>query len=81
MDPYRAAQKAITDLKWSIYQILNESPSEGMKNVQIGRTLGIYHGHEGHEGHIPRSLLALMEAEGVVEQDTSTQRWRIKKHI
>ena len=35
--------------------------------VDIGRGLGIYGGHVNHEGHIPRTLLSIMESEGVVE--------------
>jgi len=46
----------------------------------IDRTLGIYSGHKGHEGHIPRTLLAIMEAEGTVEQ-VSDKKWKIKRYF
>ena len=77
-EAYHIAQKAIADLKSAIYKTLKRAPPEGMSNAQIGRTLGIYTGHVGHEGHISRTLLAVMEKEGVVEQDESTKRWMIR---
>jgi hypothetical protein len=79
-DAYHLAQKAIADLKAAVFQILLSGSAEGMTNAQIGRSLGIYAGHVRHEGHIPRTLLALMESEGVVQQDKSTKRWMLRKH-
>jgi hypothetical protein len=76
--PYERAQKAIAELKGSIYEILLKTGEQGLSNAQIGRSLGIYAGHIGHQGHIPRTMLALMENEGVVEQIEDTKRWRIK---
>ena len=78
---YADAQRAIAILKFAIYQILFEAGAKGMKNVEIGRGLGIYAGHEGHEGHIPRTLLAMMEAEGVTEQDAGTKSWRLRTTV
>jgi hypothetical protein len=80
MYPYQRAQSALADLKGAIYETLSLSQLEGMTNAQIGRSLGIYTGHVGHEGHIPRTLLAIMEQEGVVEQDEKSKRWTIRKH-
>lgn len=77
---YRIAQEAITLLKTSIYVLLESSEKKGVSNARIGKSLGIYHGHVGHEGHIPRTLLALMEAEGVVHQDPETKKWFITDH-
>jgi len=37
-------------------------------------------GHVEHEGHIPRTLLAIMEAEGVVEQVKETKAWRLRTY-
>jgi ribosomal protein S19E (S16A) len=51
-----------------------------MANVEIGKTLGIYPGHVGHEGHIPRTILAMLEEAGVVEQDEDSKRWSIVDH-
>jgi hypothetical protein len=52
---------------------------DGLRNVEIGRALGIYMGHDRqHEGHIPRVLVAIMESEGVVEQDGGTKAWRLR---
>ena len=76
--PYSLAQSAIADLKTAIYLIL-EDASEGMTNVDIGKSLGIYQGHIRHEGHIPRTLLELMLQEGVVEQIPESKKWKLKK--
>lgn len=76
--PYRHAQRSIAELKAAILSVLKEGPEEGLRNVEIGRALGIY---EGHEGHISRTLLAMMEREGVVEQDEDTSRWSLKDHV
>ena len=75
---YLLAQSAMAELKSAVYLVLGDADSNGLRNADIGRALGIYMGHVEHEGHIPRTLLAIMEAEGVVEQDESTKLWRIK---
>lgn len=75
--PYYMAQQAMAQLKASIYYVLSQSPT-GLKNVEIGRSLGIYTGHVEHEGHISRTLLAIMEAEGVVEQDKASKVWKLR---
>lgn len=62
--PYALAQAAIANLKAAIHALLFASSPEGLTNAQIGRSLGIYMGHIGHEGHIPRTHLAVMENEG-----------------
>jgi hypothetical protein len=80
MEPYTRAQLALAELKDAVYAVLESSPDGGLTNSQIGRSLGIYSGHVGHEGHISRTLLALMEAEGAVLQDPQTKRWSIRKH-
>jgi hypothetical protein len=77
-EAYHLAQTAIADLKAAIRKILQHDGEDGMTNAEIGKTLGIYGGHEGHEGHISRTLLAFMESEGVVIQDAGTKRWRIR---
>lgn len=77
---YRLAQHALADLKVAVRMTLEFGPNEGMTNAQLGRTLGIYAGHEGHEGHIPRVLLALLEEEGVVQQNPATRRWSVRQH-
>ena len=77
---YFIAQRAIADLKSAVRDLLQEAPEEGLKNAQIGRSLGIYSGHKEHEGHISRTLLAMLEAEGVAEQDPHTKNWRLRSH-
>jgi hypothetical protein len=79
-DAYRLAQHAMADLKAAVYSLLEGAPPEGLTNAQIGRSLGIYAGHVEHEGHIPRTLLALMEKEGVVQQSSATKRWTLRSH-
>lgn len=76
---YRQAQLAIAELKAAVLSLLN-SARDGMSNAAIGRTLGIYAGHKGHEGHISRALLAMLETEGVVEQNTDDKTWSVRKH-
>ena len=75
---YTRAQLAIAELKGAVYELLEKAPS-GMSNAEIGRRLGIYHGHKGHEGHISRVLLNLLEAEGAVIQDKDSKLWRLRK--
>jgi hypothetical protein len=78
-DCYRDAQVAIGSLKAAVHFVLANA-TDGLTNAQVGRTLGIYGGHVGHEGHISRTLLALLESEGVAEQDPATKTWRLKNH-
>jgi hypothetical protein len=78
--PYLLAQTAMAQLKAAVHQVLTQGPEDGLKNSDIGRLLGIYMGHVEHEGHIPRTLLAIMESEGVVEQDKETKAWRLRSY-
>ena len=75
---YANAQAAMASLKSAVYRVLLQAAPNGLKNVDVGRTLGIHAGHVRHEGHIPRTLLAIMESEGVVKQDPDTKSWRLK---
>ena len=74
---YADAQRAMATLKSAVYNTLLNASPEGLRNVDIGKSLGIHAGHVRHEGHIPRTLLAIMESEGVVEQDPETSLWRL----
>ncbi len=78
MSAYELAQDAMAKLRSSVYLQLLDAGTEGLKNSELGRSLGIYSGHAGHEGHISRTILALMEAEGVVEQIGETKAWRLR---
>jgi hypothetical protein len=40
--------------------------------------LGIYQGHIGHEGHVSRTILGLLEAEQVVVQNKETKLWSLR---
>ena len=77
-EAYLLAQEAMAKLRSAIYLLLNNAPSEGLTNASIGRSLGIYSGHIGHEGHISRTVLALMEGEGVIAQDPVSKNWRLR---
>jgi hypothetical protein len=79
-EAYALAQRAIADLKGAVYLLLKNGPAEGLRNADVGRSLGIYAGHVEHEGHISRTLLALMEKEGVVAQHSESKRWTICQH-
>ena len=78
-EAYHRAQAAIAELKAAVHFVLSNEPN-GLTNAQVGRMLGIYGGQVGHEGHISRTLLALLEGEGVAEQDSQSKRWRLKEH-
>lgn len=78
MTSYEKAQIAIAQLKGAIYEILqNTNNPNGLKNVEIGKKLGIYMGHIGHEGHISRTCLELMKNEGLVKQDEESKLWSL----
>jgi len=72
-ESYNLAQRAVAGLKTAIPSVLLDHKN-GLSNAEIGRALGIYHGHGGqHEGHISRVLLELMQLEGIISQDKKTK--------
>ena len=77
---YQTAQRSIADLKAAVRAVIAQAGPAGLRNAEIGRMLGIYHGYAdaGHVGHISRALLDLMRQEGLVVQDPSTKRWTLK---
>lgn len=81
LNAYHLAQQAIADLKAAVHITLKNGPDSGMSNAEIGRTLGIYMGHVRHEGHISRTILSIMESEGVVQQNKETKRWVLKSYL
>ena len=76
-EAYATAQTAIANLKAAVRTVLENGPSEGLRNVDIGKRLGIYMGHVDHVGHISRTILAMLEAEGVAEQLPDGKAWRL----
>jgi len=73
-DNYEQAQLAIANLKSAIHGLLSDksTPSEGLRNVDISRALGIRggigsHGKLEHLDWISKSVLCMMEREEVVE--------------
>jgi membrane-anchored protein YejM (alkaline phosphatase superfamily) len=79
-EAHRLAQHAIADLKTAVYLVISASGSRGLRNVDVGQALGIYMGHEGHKGHISRTLLSILADEGIVFQDRNSKRWISKRH-
>lgn len=79
-DAYSKAQSAMAGLKSAVYLALDAAGSDGITNAELGRSLGIYGGHVGHEGHISRTLLAVLESEGVAIQQSETKRWFLVSH-
>lgn len=77
-EAYILAQDAMAKLRAAVHLLLGAAGPCGLSNAQLGRSLGVYSGHVGHEGHISRTVLALMEAEGVVRQDPETKRWHLR---
>lgn len=78
--PYAIAQAAMAQLKAAIFMQLKAAGERGLKNSELGRSLGIYTGHVEHEGHISRTLLEIMKAEGVVEQNEQTKVWSLRTY-
>ncbi len=76
-DCFALAQDAYAKLKSAVYGLLMQSPNRPMTNAEIGRTLGIYGGHLGHVGHIPRTILEELKKDGLVEQDSETKAWSL----
>jgi len=76
-DLYNRVQRAITEIESAIFELLRMYPG-GLTNAEIGRYLGIYFGHDGHEGHVSRSILALMEKKGVVQQPIRRGPWQLR---
>lgn len=74
---YRRAQIAVVELKACVRDALAAAGKDGLTNAEVGRSLGIYAGHVGHEGHVSRTLLGMLEAEGVAQQDEASKRWTL----
>ena len=79
--PYARAQRALANLKEAVYETIVDGPENGLTNAEVGRMLGIYMGHKGHEGHISRTILSLLEDEGRVCQDRVTKRWMVRRNM
>ena len=78
MSPYSKAQTGMSMLKDAVHTFLESKGAGGASNAEIGRALGIYKGHVGHEGHISRTILGIMESEEVVKQDGETKAWFLR---
>jgi len=79
-DPYHTAQQGMAMLKSSTVQLLKMHHPDGLKNSELGRALGIYMGHKGHEGHISRTILSLLEGEGSIVQ-SDDKRWHLSSAL
>lgn len=78
---YRQAQRAMADLTSAVLSIIATAGADGISNSQVGRLLGIYQGHIGHEGHISRTMLELLKADGIIEQLGKGGPWRMKSIV
>tara|TARA_Y100000588_G_scaffold394294_1_gene513995 strand:- start:403 stop:639 length:237 start_codon:yes stop_codon:yes gene_type:complete len=78
MSPYSKAQTGMAMLKDAVHSLLETKGAAGASNAEIGRALGIYKGHVGHEGHISRTILGIMESEEVVKQDKDSKAWSLR---
>ena len=76
---YRRAQCAIAELKSAAVDVLATAGPEGLRNSQIGRLLGIYQGHVRHQGHISRTILEMLQADGIAEQRGQGGPWQIRQ--
>jgi len=74
---YTRAQRAMADLKGAVYELIAQSEAP-LTNAEIGRQLGIYRGHVGHEGHISRTILAFLEEEQVIIQQND-KTWKLRE--
>lgn len=79
-DPYQTAQQGMAMLKSATIQLLRMHYPEGLKNAELGRALGVYMGHKGHEGHISRTLLSMLEGEGSVVQ-SEDKKWHLSEAL
>jgi hypothetical protein len=77
---YRRAQRAIAELKSAAVDLLATAGPEGFRNAQVGRLLGIYQGHVRHQGHISRTILEMLQADGIAEQKGQGGPWQIRQH-
>lgn len=76
---YHLAQNAMANLKTAVHMTLIDNDTDGLKNSEIGKKLGVYGGHDGqHQGHISRTILSILADEGVVEQKKETKLWSLK---
>lgn len=76
---YIRAQRAVAELKGVVYELVAGAGPDGLTNAEIGRSLGIYQGHVRHQGHVSRTILAMLQAEQVLEQNRSNKRWTVRR--
>lgn len=75
---YEKAQLAMISLKSAVLMLLDREDKSGLRNVEIGRTLGIYETPSGkQEGWVSAHILELLEAEGRVHRINPGARWAL----
>ncbi len=79
-DAFALAQEGYAKLKVAVYAFMAMEPDRPLSNAEIGRSLGIYAGHLGHVGHIPRTILEELKNDGLVEQSDEDKKWRLVSH-
>ena len=80
-EEYENAQLAISMLKSSVYNLLDQHRETGLRNVEIAKKLGIRggvgpHTEIRHYDWISKTVLSIMEREEVVEQ--IGKHWHLK---
>ena len=78
MRAYRRAQRAPAELRAAAAEILATAAPKGLRKSQVGRLLGIYRGHVRHQGHISRTVLEMLQEDGVAEQNGERGHWRLR---
>lgn len=79
MRAYRRAQRALANLKVAAAEVLATAGPDGLRNSQVGRLLGIYRGHVEHQGHISRTVLEMLQEDGVAEQKGKGGPWHLRR--
>ena len=73
---YGMAQSALAELKTAVFVLLEEAGGAGLRNVDIGKRLGIHCGPEGRRGHLSRAVLEILSNDGTIRQ-LDNKRWAV----
>ena len=76
-DHYRRAQVALADLKAAARGVLLSAPSDGLADDDVGRLLGLNALSGTADGQLTRTILGVLEAEGVATKDEG-ERWHFR---
>jgi len=74
MDAIPLVERALSELRGVVHAKLLEN-KDGLTNAQLGRSLGLYMGHVGHQGCVSRTILEMLKENEMAWQDPATKRW------